>query len=112
MMNFWTDYEYKGIEKPLSDEAVRIIACCQAGTHTIDPMTREFVTIEEFKAREEAYDKLHPPVPGSPAARKKGCTCPDWDNSHGRGIYVPKEEWEITAGCPLHAPVAEAERPE
>ncbi len=41
--------------------------------------------------------------PGSPEAKKKGCTCPIIDNHYGAGfLYGGKKSWWINEGCPLH----------
>lgn len=40
------------------------------------------------------------PNPGSDEAVALGCTCPIYDNNHGR--RQPWPDWWITAGCPLH----------
>ena len=44
------------------------------------------------------------PNPGSPAATRKGCTCPVLDNAHGKGI--PNQDGTrshyVDSGCPLH----------
>lgn len=44
------------------------------------------------------------PNPGSDEAIKRGCTCPQMDNGHGRGRGGDGETfgWWITEGCPLH----------
>lgn len=41
--------------------------------------------------------------PGSPEAVAKGCTCPVFDNNHGRGVEVAgvKQFW-IDDDCSLH----------
>lgn len=44
------------------------------------------------------------PNPGSPEAVEQGCTCPVYDNAHGRGFGGDGEQWGwwITEKCPLH----------
>jgi hypothetical protein len=49
--------------------------------------------------------------PGSLAAKAAGCTCPVLDNSYGKGIYGLGKDWVVVTGCPLHAPVSDAEGP-
>ena len=39
------------------------------------------------------------PKPGSPDARKQGCTCPVIDNHHGAG---DPRGWWVSGDCPLH----------
>ena len=44
-------------------------------------------------------------APGSPAARKNGCTCPVIDNSRGRGMYLDedgKPVYAVSGNCPVH----------
>lgn len=43
------------------------------------------------------------PTPGSPEAKRQGCTCPILDNGHGRGFPGPDGPlfW-ISADCPIH----------
>ncbi len=43
-------------------------------------------------------------APGSKEAIAKGCTCPVWDNYHGRGYGGDWRTygWVINADCPLH----------
>ena len=55
---------------------------------------------------------MHPP--GSPEAVAKGCTCPVFDNAHGRGYMggVKDEDtggtiFVIVASCPLHGKAKE-----
>lgn len=42
--------------------------------------------------------------PGSEIARKKGCKCPIWDNSHGKGRGGNGKEfgWVVSGNCELH----------
>lgn len=41
-------------------------------------------------------------TPGSALALSQGCTCPVYDNAHGRGSgYGPHAFW-ISDDCPLH----------
>ena len=40
--------------------------------------------------------------PGSESAGIKGCTCPVWDNSHGRGYLCQPNVFVIREDCPLH----------
>lgn len=42
-------------------------------------------------------------TPGSPEAVNRGCTCPVFDNGHGRGYMGTNEFW-VTDGCPVHSP--------
>ena len=44
--------------------------------------------------------------PGSTEAVAEGCTCAVLDNHHGRRAPCPPDDWWVTVGCPLHAPVA------
>ena len=50
------------------------------------------------------------PTPGSVEARKLGCTCAVLDNNHGRFPPYPPDGWWITAGCPVHAGKAAADK--
>lgn len=43
-----------------------------------------------------------PPAPGSEAAIDAGCTCPIFDNAHGRGYFGQAGIYVINASCPLH----------
>lgn len=46
------------------------------------------------------------PNPGSAAAHAIGCTCPTFDNNHGR--FAPMgDEWHVAINCPLHDPEVE-----
>lgn len=52
-----------------------------------------------------AREKKPTPNPGSDDAVKKGCTCPIFDNNHGRFPPYTHEgvgEWWYDASCPLH----------
>ena len=44
------------------------------------------------------------PNPGSDAAIKQGCTCPEMANARGKGIMGDGEKhgYWINSGCPLH----------
>lgn len=44
------------------------------------------------------------PAPGSKKAISQGCTCPTWDNHHGRGYGADwtKYGWIISEDCPVH----------
>jgi len=43
--------------------------------------------------------------PGSIEAVSQGCTCPMMDNRCGKGgINLPKDDFRISQGCPLHDP--------
>jgi len=47
-----------------------------------------------------------PPNPGSPEAKKQGCTCATQDNGNGRGCGLKSEDgfplfW-IEPECPIH----------
>jgi hypothetical protein len=41
------------------------------------------------------------PNPGSDEAQEQGCTCPVWDNEHGRG-YMGGPDFVINCDCPMH----------
>jgi hypothetical protein len=44
------------------------------------------------------------PNPGSPTAKKQGCTCPIIDNHYGKGFMLSgKKVWWIDETCKLHA---------
>jgi hypothetical protein len=50
-------------------------------------------------------EKSTAPNPGSGLAIDKGCTCPVFDNGHGRLAprqFNGKDAWWVTQGCPLH----------
>lgn len=47
-------------------------------------------------------DSAETPPPGSDAAIAAGCTCPVYDNAHGRGYMGMAGVYAYTAGCPLH----------
>lgn len=44
------------------------------------------------------------PLPGSPEAIEKGCTCPRGENNHGRGYLGDGEKYGyvMMGNCPLH----------
>lgn len=49
------------------------------------------------------------PNPGSDEAKAQGCTCPVWDNAHGKGYMGGVEDpisgetlFVVSFGCPLH----------
>lgn len=42
------------------------------------------------------------PDPGSPEARKQGCTCPILDNYGGHGLG--RGLFWISSDCPIHGP--------
>lgn len=45
------------------------------------------------------------PNPGSERARKEGCTCPRYDNRHGKGYFVERDgtpKFILREDCPLH----------
>lgn len=48
--------------------------------------------------------RIEPNAPGSKDAVKRGCTCPQIDNHHGRGFQGKRGCHIITAGCPVHDP--------
>ncbi len=49
------------------------------------------------------------PPPGSDKSIAQGCTCPVWDNCHGRGYGADwmKYGWIVQGDCPLHGRIAE-----
>lgn len=53
-----------------------------------------------------------PPNPGSRKARLQGCTCPVWDNAHGKGYAITEAGpiFVMSAGCPLHGLPSERDR--
>lgn len=48
------------------------------------------------------------PNPGSLEAVSKGCTCPVYDNHHGRGWGGDGEKygWTMNLDCPIHGETA------
>jgi hypothetical protein len=48
------------------------------------------------------------PKPGSPKARRIGCTCSLRENNRGKGVYCPPEfgltriAWWVDWKCPVH----------
>lgn len=55
-------------------------------------------------------DQPKRPNPGSDEAIKAGCTCPVFDNHHGRGfLRGGAPVFWITSGCPIHSPKAATE---
>ncbi len=50
------------------------------------------------------------PNPGSPEAKRLGCSCDTMDNAHGKGYrYIEGEplRFVITDGCAFHWPMGE-----
>ena len=48
--------------------------------------------------------RIEPNAPGSKDAVKRGCTCPQIDNQHGRGFQGKRGCFIVTARCPVHDP--------
>jgi hypothetical protein len=47
------------------------------------------------------------PNPGSAAALDAGCICAVMDNNYGKWAPWGGDNWWITQGCPVHAPIRE-----
>lgn len=45
--------------------------------------------------------------PGSDEAIEEGCTCPVFDNNHGRGYMGMEDVFVYNGDCPMHGPEAE-----
>lgn len=47
------------------------------------------------------------PDPGTDEALQQGCTCPVYDNNHGRGYMGQEGIFVYSMGCPVHSPATE-----